>query len=79
MSDQNQPAIAIRSTEDAVAFWQLPLAPVDLLLDALGLPRSSFYAVKGEVGIRTFKIGRRVYCRPKEVRDALDRFCERTT
>jgi len=77
MTAQDQPAIAIRSTEDAAAFWLLPVAPVDLLLDALGLPRSSFYAVKGEIGIRTFKIGRRVYCRPQEVREALDRFSQK--
>ncbi len=73
MNDKSSP-ISIKCTADAAAFWTLPVAPVDLLFDAIGLPRSTFYAIQEEVGFRTFKLGRRVYCRPPEVREALEQF-----
>jgi hypothetical protein len=68
---------SIRTAEDAAAFWSLPVAPVDLLLEALSMPRSSFYSAKAEIGIRTFKLGRRVYCHPQQVKEAINKFSAR--
>lgn len=76
MNDKSSP-ISIKSTSDAAAFWALPVAPVDLLFDAIDLPRSTFYAIQEEVGFRTFKLGRRVYCSPHEVQKAIEAFAAR--
>ena len=63
-----------RRMGDLIAAPALPLADVSLFLD---LPLSTIDKLRAQgKGPRTFKIGRRLYVRDRDLRDWLDRMAE---